>query len=257
MPCDTAFQEQDPTENAVPRPDPGHRFEGTETLGVEVRGSLPRSRAVELGGDELPYVPEPGGGRVRASILTVMIRELAVRGLPRLRFDYPETLWLLHLAPAGRQVRLAVRAQTRLAMFPGLEWVDNYHTEIGRHQFSAESLDTSLELTLDARAGGRYAIRLAGPSPAPSPFRIGRLFTRTRWGRLYEIPWGGGVPRQTGLARVELLERDLVDRIFGPAFRCAEQALWFQDRAHACSPAYGLDAGALAPGQASQVGGAT
>jgi hypothetical protein len=214
-----------------------HWFRGMETAGVELFGSVEASVARAL--VDAPFaLEETDGGRVRASVFAIDIRDLSVLGLPLVRFSYPEVLWLLHVRSSGGPYRLAVRAHTKRSMLAPLSLLDRYDSR--EADIAIERKGSEGSVAVRTRRAG-LELRFRG-SRAAEPRVIERLFTRARSGAMYEIPWAAEVPEETRAVSFDVVDRSLVDEIFGASMLLDGEGAFYGNRRHACSPAANVSA---------------
>lgn len=209
-------------------------FQGMEAAGLILTGSLPMADARLLTDGRFepqPLAAEPE--RAEAHIHTLLMRDLKIRGLPLVRFNYPETVWNLRVVIDGETADLSVQAHTNLMMRVPLALFDKYNTVLGRIRLEKEDGGGKLRIE---RAGKALSLTFTtGAEASDGVPMIRRLFTRSKPGQFYVIPWGDTVPERLVTVECQLEERSLADHVFGPQWRL-EGAFFFANRRHFCAP---------------------
>lgn len=208
-----------------------YSFCGLEADGLLLRGDIPRDQALKLAGESLGFVRTEEETRVRCALLVVGIEDLSTWNIPLLRWTYPEAVWLLEF---GEGAFLAVKAHTPAYMVPALSLMDKYNTDRGAIALSKTGDTASVSVT-----AGNTAMSLALADTLEGDTRlIEKLWTRSRSGNYYRIPWGNNQPEDVCRMRCEVRENSLGSSVFGPDVRWEGNAIYFLNRRHDCAPAY-------------------
>lgn len=219
----------------APDPYADFPFRGTEAQGLILAGSLPLENARELcDGRFTPVVCDHDAGRAHAHITTLYMRDLKIRGLPLLRFHYPETVWNLLVRVEDRITDLSIQAHTNLMMRVPLAVFDKYNTAVCRIGLSREGAAGRLSMVRGENQILRAEFETMGPAPKDAPM-IRHLLTRRRAGEYYRIPWGNTQPRELLAARCRITDRSLINHVFGEEWELTS-AYYFTDRPHYCAP---------------------
>lgn len=216
-----------------------YSFCGMESNGLLLKASIPAAKALALAGKPLRFrYTAADKQQVRCALLVVRIENLSTWGIPLIRWTYPEAVWMIELE---NDDYLAVKAHTPAYMLPALALMDKYNTDLGAMQL--KKVADSAEVTLSAGAS-RFAARLSAAIACDEPL-ISNLWTRSRGGKYYRIPWGPNKPLSMFRMQCELPSIELARTVFGDNTVWDEQAVFFIDRKHDCAPAY-ADSPALA-----------
>ncbi len=206
---------------------------GTETLTVEVAGSLPEDAARDLTKDGL--VPELREGRAVCSLL--LFRMHGLRGpLPVPRFDYWEALWRVGIVWDGRSAwfgcacdvdhPLVAWAGERLVRYP-----------VRRAKFTHAEAETSWAVTVTVSGISLHVGATAGEPVAAVPPR--RLIVRSG-GSLYEIPWDERPASYRRHAEIDVTDATLAQATFGRGASFDRVGVVHRGREHRCGLAVRL-----------------
>ncbi len=210
-------------------------FSGMEAQGLILAGSVPVHTAEVLSDGLFEPRPLPSAEHRIGAVLTILqMRDLKVRGLPGLRFHYPEALWNIAVLADGKPADLTVRAHTNLMMRLPLAVFDKYNTDVCRIRLSLDGIKG--KAVIKHRSGRALAAEFTAAGPAQEEVPLIRtLYTRQKAGSFYHIPWGNTVPQQLLQAACTIQDRGLLDTIYGPSWKL-ETAYFFSNRPHYCAP---------------------
>jgi hypothetical protein len=175
-------------------------------------------------------VPAPlrvDDGAVRVNLLVFAMRGLAMKGVPRPRFDYREALW-----------RIAVRVDGELAWFAIACDIDDpvvraLGGRIVRYPTRAARIDARWRV---ATAAGTLELHLTETAEPVAAVAARRTFVRAG-SRVYEIPWEEIAAPERRLARVDVVADALADATFGGGVAWDGSGVVHRGRVHMCGVA--------------------
>ncbi|MCV6614570.1 MAG: hypothetical protein OIF35_06300 [Cellvibrionaceae bacterium] len=214
-----------------------YAFRGLESNGLLLKGALPRQRAEQLAGAQFQFVRSPlAADYVECALLVVRIEQLSTWGIPLLRWTYPEAVWMLALADGGY---LAIKAHTPSYMLPALSLMDRYNTDRGAISLvkANEGSMNSAEVSVSS-GQAQLLLKLSEAIAIDKAALVGNLWTRSRAGNYYRIPWGDNKPAQLYQMQCSIDTPGLDRQVFGADILWQGEAIYFIDRPHRCAPAF-------------------
>ncbi|GFR71013.1 hypothetical protein ElyMa_003801800 [Elysia marginata] len=208
-----------------------YAFQGRESHGFLLKGTISHEKALALAGGEFNFATSDSPDHVRCALLVVRIEQLSTWGIPILRWTYPEAVWMLELCDNSF---LAIKAHTPAYMLGALILMDKYNTDLGSMELSKTGDSATI---LVSTKTSKFSARLEGSTQGDTEL-ISNLWTRNRNGRYYRIPWGNSKPTSVYRLNCNIEDSTLGDEVFGKDIVWDDEAIYFIERMHQCAPAY-------------------
>jgi hypothetical protein len=212
-------------------------FTGTETLTLEIEGTLPHARAEELAGPGVEV--QRAGDRAVVSLLLFQMKGLRPRGLPAPALDYGEALWRIGAVRDGESAWFghACDIDHPLVRLTGA-WLVRYPIRVASFTFDDDGEGEGkggCSVIVDAESK-HFKVRARpaetrGEGPAASPPR--RIFVRSR-GALFEIPWREDPAPRRWSVTLDLADVALGVATFGADVAWAPSGVVHRGRIHRC-----------------------
>ncbi|OEH91566.1 hypothetical protein [Bacillus solimangrovi] len=208
-------------------------YQGLETNGFFLKGSLPKEKAIELAGSDFSF-QQVEDNRVGCALMVVRIENMKPWNLPLVNIKYPEAAWLLD---KGNGDYLAVKAQTPRSMLWILSMSDNYNTDVGDMSLSKNGENANIIVT---SGENRFTVELDGSSENTKFDKtlINNLWTRNKKGKYYRIPWAPNEAESIYQMNCQITDDSLGKNVFGHEVIWNEKAIYFINRPHHCAPSY-------------------
>ncbi|MDX8365605.1 hypothetical protein [Cytobacillus sp. IB215665] len=210
-----------------------YAYQGLETNGFFLKGSLPKDKAIELAGRDFSF-QQVEDNRVGCALMVVRIENMKPWNIPLVNIKYPEAAWLLD---KGNGDYLAVKAQTTLSMLPALSMSDNYNTDIGDISLNKNGENANVIVTSRKNS---FTVELNEPSENTEFDKtlINNLWTRNKKGKYYRIPWAPNEAEGIYQMNCQITDDSLGKNVFGHEVMWNEKAIYFINRRHSCAPSY-------------------
>ncbi|WP_335872964.1 hypothetical protein [Bacillus sp. 2205SS5-2] len=210
-----------------------YAYQGLETNGFFLKGSLPKEKAIELAGSDFSF-QQVEENRVSCALMVVTIENMKPWKIPLVNVKYPEAVWLLD---KGNGNYLAVKAQTPLSMVGILSLSDNYNTDIGKMSLCKNGEKANVTVT---SGQNNFTAELYGSSENTEFDKtlINNLWTRNKKGKYYRIPWAPNEAEGIYQMNCQIIHDSLEKSVFGHEVIWNQKAIYFINRPHSCAPSH-------------------
>jgi hypothetical protein len=211
-------------------------FGGTERLGIEITGTIPKDAANDCAGGGLSV--DATGGVVPVSIVLLSLQDVHADAFAAFKRSWTQVLWRVGVRVRDKPAWLLFKVDVDAAVpRAAMGWLMSFPTRAA----ALHVKDSARQVDVVVASGDQtLLVRVELHTATPSRAQDKKKLVLRHGARFYEAPWGHDAPtsRVAGDAKVSV--QDLAEETFGHGAAWDEEAVVWRDRAHRCGRAMEL-----------------